>query len=159
MSENRKIKNATPKDYDGLHFKSLLEVMTYKVLKQEGFNPEYETHTYLIWEGYVPTIPFFTKNKLKRKDCRFEVLSVNTVKDNRPIMGITYTPDFYFEYGGKKVIVEVKGMLNDVFPYKFKMFRKHLEEQPDKDCYIIWEIYTKKQLLECVNLLRHSVSQ
>jgi len=159
MSGNKKIKNANPKEYNGIQFKSLLEVMTYKTLLQENIVPEYETHTYLIWEGFVPTIPFLTKNTLKRKDKRCIPLSISTMQVRKPINGITYTPDFYFEYGDKKIIVEVKGVANDVYPYKFKMFRKYLEEQPDKDAYIIWEIHTKKQLLECVNHLKTSRSQ
>lgn len=159
MSGNKKIKNANPKEYNGIQFKSLLEVMTYKTLVQEGIIPEYETHTYLIWEGFIPTIPFLTKNTLKRKDKRCTPISRTTMMVHKPINGITYTPDFYFELGGKKVIIEAKGVPNDVYPYKFKMFRKYLEEQPDKDTYIIWEIHTKKQLLECLNNLRQSLSQ
>lgn len=159
MSENKKVKNASPKEYNGIKFKSLLEVMTYKILLSEGITPEYEKHTYIIWEGFTPTIPFFTKNTLRRKDKRCIPLSVSTMQVCKPISSITYTPDFYFELGGKKVIIENKGMANDVFPYKFKMFRKYLEEQPDRDAYIIWEIHTKKQLLECLNNLRQLLSQ
>ena len=159
MPENKKIANASAMTYAGIKFKSQLEVMTYKTLVEEGFNPQYEPTTYIIWTGFVPTIPFFTKNTLKRKDRRYEVISTSTVRVYKSLTSITYTPDFYFEYGGKKIIVESKGIPNDVFPYKFKMFRKYLEEQPDKENYIIWEIHTKKQLLECINYLRHSLSQ
>ena len=40
--ENKKIKNATPREYDGIHFKSLLEVSIYKHLIAAGFHPKYE---------------------------------------------------------------------------------------------------------------------
>ena len=159
MAENKKIVGASKMTYNGIKFKSQLEVMTYKTLVEEGFSPQYEPITYVIWTGFVPTIPFFTKNTLKRKDRRYEVISPSTVIVHKPITSITYTPDFYFEYMGKKVIVESKGIPNDVFPYKFKMFRKYLEEQPDRESYIIWEIHTKKQLLECINYLRKSLSR
>lgn len=155
-SLNKKIKNTNPKKYNNIEFKSLLEVTVYKTLLQEGFNPEYEKHTYLIWEGVSPKIPFYTKNIFKRKNCNITVISSNTVVDNRNLQSITYTPDFYFEYNNKKIIVEVKGFENDVFPYKFKMFRKYLQEQEDYLNYEIWEIFTKKQLIECINLLKQS---
>lgn len=154
--ENRKIKNASPKEYNNIKFKSLLEVSVYKTLLQEGFNPEYEKHTYVVWDGFVPKVPFYTKNKFRRKNHNIEVLSRSTAKDSRPISSITYTPDFYFEYNGKKVIVEVKGMANDVFPYKFKMFRKHIQEEYPDDYFEIWEIFTKKQLLECISRIKEN---
>ena len=159
MPENKKIANASKMTYAGIKFKSQLEVMTYKTLVEEGFSPQYEPTTYVIWTGFIPTIPFLTKNTLKRKDRRYEVISTSTVRVRKPLTSITYTPDFYFEYEGKKIIVESKGIPNDVFPYKFKMFRKYLEEQPDRDSYMIWEIHTKKQLLECRKYLRQSLSQ
>lgn len=151
--ENKKIINASPKEYNGIKFKSLAEVMVYKTLIQQGFNPLYEKETFLLWEGFIPrTVPFYTKNTFKRKNHNIEVLSHYTAKDKRPLSGITYTPDFTFNYGEKKIIVEVKGFQNDVFPYKFKMFRKYLESL-DGD-YELWEIFTKKQLLECINHLK-----
>lgn len=152
--ENKKIKNATIKEYNGIKFKSLLEVMTYKTLIERGITPMYEQEVFLLWEGFIPSIPFYTKNIFKRKNKNVTVISHNTAIDQRPIQGITYTPDFTFDYNDKHIIIECKGMTNDVFPYKFKMFRKYLEEYPNKDSYEIWEIFTKKQLLECLNHLQ-----
>lgn len=153
--ENKKIINASPKDYDGIHFKSLAEVMVYKTLIQQGFSPLYEPQTFVIWEGFVPhKVPFYTGKKFKRKDYRVKKVGNKTSKDERPIDSITYTPDFIFEYNGKTIIVEVKGFENDVFPYKFKMFKKYLEELEDAENYELWEIFTKTQLIECINLLK-----
>jgi len=150
---NKKIQNATKKEYDGIQFKSLLEISTYKILKELGLNPSYEKETFLIWEGCNSKVPFFTKNSFKRKNHNIEVLSHNTVIDRRPLTGITYTPDITFDYKGKHIIIECKGFTNDVFPYKFKMFRKYIQELNDGIEYEIWEIFTKKQLIECINHL------
>lgn len=152
--ENKKIKNATKKVYDGIEFKSLLEVTTYKVLKENGFEPKYEEKQFLIWESFIPHIPLYTKNSFKKKNKNIQVISNKTVLDNRPLLGIAYKPDFIFEYKNKVIIIETKGFVNDVFPYKFKMFRKYLETLPNSDKYIIWEIFTKQQLLECIKLLK-----
>ena len=37
--ENKKVKNATETEYNGIKFKSLTEVTIYKTLLQEGFEP------------------------------------------------------------------------------------------------------------------------
>lgn len=142
MSGNKKIKNATQVIQSGIKFDSKLETMVYNTLVSLNYNPQHEPTTYILWEGFRPTIPFYTMNRQK---C--------TVLTNRKLVNITYTPDFYFEYKGLKVIVEAKGMMNDVFPYKFKMFRKLLESYPDKDDYVIFIVYSKKQLLESLKIL------
>lgn len=154
MAINKKIIGATPHEYNGIKFKSALEVTVYKTLLQEGFNPKYEKQTFTIWEGFNPTIPFITKDAFKRKDYRIVSVGRWSVIDNRPCKDITYTPDFVMQYGNTTVVIEVKGYENDVFPYKFKMFRKHLESLNGN--YELWEIFTKRQLQECINRLRTS---
>ena len=62
---NRKIRNATPEQYENIQFKSKIEAMVYRTLIHEGFNPEYESHTYTIWEGFRPTVPYYTRNRRK----------------------------------------------------------------------------------------------
>ena len=113
---NKKILNATPTQYANIEFKSKIETMVYRTLVDNGFMPEYEQHTFVLWSGIKPTVPFYTKTKK-------ELLSL----DLRKLRDITYTPDFYFEYNGLKVIMEAKGFENDTFPVKFKMFRQLLE--------------------------------
>lgn len=154
MKENKKIKNARPKEYNGIKFKSQLEVMTYKTLLENGFTPKYEEETYILWDGFIPTVPFYTKNSFKRKNHNIEVISPFTVKDKRPPSNISYTPDVTFDYKDKHIIIECKGIVNDVFPYKFKMFRKSLETLDNKDAVEVWEIFTKRQLLECIEHLK-----
>ena len=60
---NKKIKNTNKKQYNGIQFKSQLEVMAYKTLLQEGFAVIYEEKPYILWEGFKPTIPFYDQNK------------------------------------------------------------------------------------------------
>lgn len=156
MTENKKVKNAQSKVYNGIKFKSLSEIMVYKTLIDEGFKPAYEQNTYTIWEGLTPTIPFYTKNKYKKRNKNIHILSDSTVKDTRKLTNITYTPDFVFTYKDKFIFVEVKGFSNDLFPYKFKMFRKLLESYADHDKYEIWEVFTKKQLMDCIKNLKNN---
>ena len=64
MIENKKIKNAHPKEYNGIKFRSQLEVTTYKTLIEHGFTPKYEEETFILWDGFIPSVPFYTKNTL-----------------------------------------------------------------------------------------------
>ena len=80
-AENKKIKNASPLEYDGVTFKSKLEKMIYQILKENGFPVEYEPHKFVIWEGFRPTIPFYDKDKITR------MLKL----EKKKIIDITYT--------------------------------------------------------------------
>ncbi len=142
LHENKKIKNASPLEYDGISFKSKLEKMIYQTLKEQGFPIEYEPHKFVLWQGFHPTVPFYDKDKYTR------MLKLKSKK----IIDITYTPDFVFTYNGFLVIIEAKGMENDCFYLKKKMFRKWLEDNHPKSIY--FEIYTKKQLLQAINIIK-----
>lgn len=147
MEGNKKIKNATPLEYNGIKFKSRLEVMIYKTLLQEGFNPQYEPTTYIIWQGFKPIIPFYDK------DIHTKLLKLNDKK----VIDIKYTPDFIFHYNQTLVVIEAKGMENDVFYIKKKLFRAYLEDMylqaGIKSMY--FEVYTKKQLLQAIEIIKN----
>ena len=139
---NKKIRNATPKEFNGIKFKSILEVMVYKTLLSVGFEPLYEKNKFVIWQGLYPSVPFYDKDAATR------MLKLNKKK----IIDITYTPDFTFEYNKRLIIIEVKGFENDVFPVKKKLFRKSLEETHPEA--LFFEIYTKKQLLQAIEIIK-----
>lgn len=146
---NRKIKNATPKEYDGINFKSSSEVMVYKTLTSLGFKVYYEPTKYPIWKGFKPIVPFYKPSKAG-------LLKL----DNSKLVDITYTPDFIFLAPDQKtvVIIEVKGFSNDIYPYKRKLFREYLESlnkevnQPT----IYFEIHNKRQLLQAVEIINNN---
>lgn len=141
--ENKKIKNASPLEYNGIQFKSKLEKMTYQTLKENDFPVEYEPTKFTIWDGFRPTVPFYNKDKVTR------MLKL----ENKKIISITYTPDFVFIHNGYLIIIEDKGIENDCFYLKKKMFRKWLEEHYPKS--IFFEIYTKKQLLQAIEIIKN----
>lgn len=118
--ENAKVINATPCSYNGIDFKSKLEMNIYKAIESEGYTPLYEPITFTIWNGFKPRIPFYKKNKSSKK----------MALENNKIRDITYTPDIIFYAGTRMILVEVKpDYENDVFPYKKKLFRRFLETQ------------------------------
>lgn len=144
---NKKIKNATVTESCEIKFKSKLEANMYKWLVEEGFNPLYEPYTFIIWEGFKPTIPFYTKNKQTR------LLELNAKK----VISIKYTPDFFFIYNKLRVFIEAKGVENDTFYIKKKLFRKYLEKVKEEKgiSSIYFEIFTKRQLLQAVEIIKN----
>lgn len=142
---NRRIRNATAITYDGIEFKSKAEVMVYKTLKENGFSPRYEEETFHYWNGFKPTVPFYDLGTNRH-------LHLNMKK----LIGVSYTPDFIFWFNGTKIIIEVKGWANDIYPLKKKMFRAYLETL---DYPVIFaEIHTKRQLLEFINKLNEETA-
>lgn len=146
--ENKKIKNATKVQYNNILFNSKIELMVYKTLVENGFFPEYEPHKFTVFEGYKPTVPFYTINKNTKE------LSLNSVKQ----IAITYTPDFILRYKKWTIIIEVKGKMNDVYPYKRKMFRKFLEDNT-KGNVLFFEVYTKKNVLQMIEIIKSYESE
>lgn len=139
---NKKIIGATAKSFDGIQFKSQLEVTIYKTLLQAGFKPEYETQKFILWKGIKPTRLFYNrdnKNKMLKLD-------MGKLRD------ITYTPDFTFTYKKHFIIIEAKGFENDTFPIKKKLFRGLLETFKFPTLY--FEIYTKKQLMQAIDIIK-----
>ena len=58
-TENKKVKNARITIYDGISFKSKLEVYCYKKLKENGIPFEYEPKVYTLFVGNKPNLVSF----------------------------------------------------------------------------------------------------
>lgn len=154
--KNKKIRNATVVKTGGITFKSQLEKMAYNCLIQEGFNPKYEPVTFTLIEGFDSKTPFYDKetdSQFEKRKSSGDVSPRRLVKkSNKGIQGIRYTPDFYLKYGNLDVWIEMKGIENDVHYIKKKLFRRLLDTQ--KGYPIYFEIYTKKQLLQAIEIIK-----
>lgn len=148
MEDNHKIINATPITLNGIAFKSKLEGKLFKVLEDEGLNPQYEPHKFHIWKGFEPSVPFYERNK------KTKTLTLNDFK----IRDITYTPDIVFDFNGHRVFVEVKpdNFTNDVYPYKQKLFRKYMEVELTDLKPIFVRVGTIKNLKEFIKILKEN---
>lgn len=142
MTENKKIKNAKVTTYNGITFRSLLELNFYKTLESSGLKPDYEMITFILQDGFYPTVPFY--NRVKR--------TKELTLDKTKVREITYTPDFTIMKDGVLFIIEAKGIENDVFPVKKKLFRKFLENI-DAEC-VFFEVRTKKELLQVIDIIK-----
>lgn len=172
---NQKIRNATKvKNSNSITFKSKFEKDTYNTLLKLGFNPLYEFKTFTIWDGFTPITPFYDKeteqqayNRLHKEEDKIPFkefkkinktpLPKNLILKNSKIIGIRYTPDFYFKYGDLDVYIETKGIENDVFYIKKKMFVKYLDDLRINSGIksIYFEVYSKKHLMQALEIIKN----
>lgn len=161
QKNNKKIRNATVCKTNRITFKSQLEKNVYNTLQQLGFNPQYEPKTHILWESFDPVTPFYDKEtdtqQTKRLDSGDSVKNKILVPKTGKVTGIRYTPDFYFKYGNLDVYIETKGFENDVFYIKKKLFRQLLDKKFSETGQhsIFFEIYTKKQLLQAIEIIKN----
>lgn len=161
LGMNKKIRNATQSISGGITFKSKLEKNIYDTLLEQGFNPKYEPITFVIWEGFRPTIPYYDRETNYQRDVRLAASGGSSakmlVRKKARILNVQYTPDFYFKYNDLNVYIEAKGIENDVFYLKKKMFIKYLDdlylEKGEKSIY--FEVYTRKQLLQAIEIIKN----
>lgn len=129
-TKNKKVKNASPMEFDGIEFRSRTEVFVYRTLKELGLNPEYEKVKITLLKGFRPHKAWFHNGKQTQTKER----------------DTTYTPDFSFSYKNRRVYLEVKGFPNDVFPLKRKMFLDYIEKNEPDAIYI--QLEKPEQLIE-----------
>lgn len=93
---NKKVKNATITEVDGIKFKSKIEAFTYTKLVENDIIFSYEGETFCL----LPSFKY----------------------DTRTTRSVTYTPDFI----GKDFVIECKGFATDSFKLKWKLFLSYL---------------------------------
>lgn len=146
LKENKKIRNATICQEDGINFRSKQERAIYKYLLSVGITPKYEEEKFTIWDRGKFSVPFYDK------------FGKTFMRIDRKPTSVHYTPDFIFDVNGIKVILEVKGFKNDASPYKIRLFRDYLENwsnsSGEKLCYAI--VYSIKDLKILLNDLQNS---
>lgn len=152
---NKKIKNATECEYNGIRFKSMLEMDAYKILSEEGFSPKYEEHTFVLWEGKNLSVPCYDLHKDRK--IHKNVWGQNVYK----LTSIKYTPDFIFNISNSEkqitVVIECKGFPNDRYIYVKKLFREYLEKNnPDS---VFFEVHNKKQLSAAIQIIKNIQQQ
>ena len=95
-TENQKVKNVKPNIYDNIHFKSKLETYCYQQLQKYNLEANYEKLKFTLIEPFQ--------------------------YNNEKVRAMTFLPDF----SGPEFIIECKGMMNDAFPLRWKIFKYHL---------------------------------
>ena len=137
---NKKIKNALPKEYDGIKFKSKFEVEAYKKLKENGFLPIYEGEKAILFNGFHPDRPWYQDGE--------PVLTPNG--KIKKLLDWNYSPDFKLSINDFDVYIEIKGFPNDVYPYKRKMFLQQINGKKA----LFFEVKDMNGLLKTIERLK-----
>ena len=148
--ENKRVKNAQITEYDGIKFRSKLEVYCYKKLVELGVDFSYEGVKFDL----IPSLSlnrvraFYPVKSGKKKGQWQEVFRVNKK---------TYTPDFMIpNYLWHYIAIEAKGAENDDFASKRKLFLSHLEEEfgnvDVKPIYL--EPHNQRQVNICIDFIK-----
>ena len=139
---NKKVRNATIISFDGVLFKSKLELYAYKRLKEEKIEFQYEGIKFEI-------TPAFTFENKSYELLRKSNAKVFTEQSNK-IRPITYTPDFV----GNNWIIETKGNPNEVFPIKWKLFKLYLTTT--KQNYDLFVPRNHKQIDQAIEIIKQN---
>lgn len=148
--KNKKIINATITESNNIQFKSKLEGAIYNIFLEHGYTLEYEPKKFIVWEGFNPKTPFYSRGGNKAHPTKY--LEQKTKK----IIGISYTPDFYININDIDIYIEVKGFQNDLYYIKNKLFRKYLDDILEKEGKksVFFEIYSKTQAIQVINIIK-----
>ena len=141
---NRKVKNATAITYDGITFRSLLELKVYKALEDAGYKPQYEQDKIQLLKSFRPKRVWYLDGEPQT--------TKTGAKKEKTVIGKTYTPDFKLMVNDTTVYIEVKGHPNDVYPITRKMFLKWIDEQDEE--IVFSEIHSLRGLNKFINKLK-----
>lgn len=146
MTENKKVKNAKKHFYDGLTFKSGLEVYLYKRLQEKGLPFAYEPKKFILQDGFKLYKTIVYSSNTKRE----------LVNNTASIINVTYTPDFYINKDGVHIYIDTKGFKNDSYPIKRKFFLSMLESSNQQ--FYFFEPCNQRQceqVLEIINQIKY----
>ncbi len=150
MKPNKKVKNATHIEHNGICFKSKLEASCYKLLVSAGYTPNYESFKSILVPSFKPLINVYIPNKNR-----------NIAKDSSFVRSISYSVDFSFTIdrpsGKKYIFIEAKGKPNDVYPIKKKLFIKYLNDifKGDESSVYFFEVHNVNQIHQCIEIINN----
>lgn len=119
-------------EYNGIKYKSKLEVMAAKLLTEAGLTFEYEKEPITLVPGF------------KGQNYCIEEGGTSTTS-----IRVSYTPDFTGDFW----IMETKGMITPDFSIKWKMYKLYLEENGLE--YFLYLPRNKKQILMAIEDIKN----
>ena len=139
-----RVRNVTPLKIDGIQFKSKLEGYCYTQLKANKIPFKYEEERFTLIDPFTFTNDSFELGKVKGERM-FK-------KANPNIRAITYLPDFIGEYKNQPFCIETKGLIQDSFILRWKLWKRHI--QANGLNYDLYMPRNRKQIDETINLIK-----
>lgn len=146
---NKKVRNAVKVEKYGLKFDSKLELFCYEYFKKYGVTLKREPCTFKLMSSFRPNFNIYLPSK-----------KTKSLEQNTSLLrDMTYTPDFIYYDEDNMFIIEVKGMPNDVYPYKRKLLFKKLHEEFANKSKNIWffEPHTQRQVEETFVIIYNTI--
>ena len=112
MKKGKQNVNSSKVIIDGIKFQSTLEGYAYKKLKEIGVPFEYEQKIFTLIDSFKQNAPSW-----ETKHGKF-------IPRTETVRAITYKPDFTCP--DMLWVIEVKGRPNELFPMRWKLFKRHL---------------------------------
>lgn len=157
---NKKIRNATKVEVNGIKYRSKFEARCIQVLEEYNMDFKYEPKTFELISGFIPLIHYYDeetpKHRLKRLKNGSTIKEKSLVLKTSKIIGIHYTPDIYVKYKDLDIWIELKSIENDVFYIKKKLFIRLLNEDfinnGKKSMY--FEVHSISQLKQAIEIIK-----
>lgn len=154
---NKKIRNATVCKGSGITFKSKLEKQCYNDLIEAGITPKYEPKRIVLIDGFDPITPFYGRETDTQYEKRSESKGGKIIRlEMTKQQALHYTPDLYFKLGDYDIWIEVKGLQNDTYPIRRKLFRLYLDNlfKTTGQKSLFFEIYSRKHLQQALEIIK-----
>lgn len=138
--KGKRISKAKKYHFNGVDYKSGLELKMAKLLTENKIPFKYEPTKFNLQEGFVSEGDCHERQSNGKGEFKN--------RGNKKILPITYTPDFI----GKGFAIETKGYANESFPIKWKMFKKYLHDKGIK--LMLFKPQTQKECEEVIRILK-----
>lgn len=146
ITENKKVKNATRCEYNGITFKSTLEMDVYKLFEAAGIELSYEPVTYTLRDSKYCGIKHYAPYRDRRSHKM--VWGVYPYK----ILSIKYTPDFITNVNGRCIVIECKGFCTERYTYQKKLFLEFMESNYPEG--LFFEVHTLRQAKKALEIIQ-----
>lgn len=135
--------------YGQIEYKSKLEADAAEILTNSGIEFDYEGATFNVMPSFISNVDCYAQLRKKTK----AGTSAKFDKQPAKVEAITYTPDFTHINADKTGwIIETKGVPNESFPLRFKLFKKFLHENGYNLTLFIPR--SKEQIYKCVEIIK-----
>lgn len=135
-------------EYNGIKFKSKIEMFCYKELEKSGLSFSYEDVTIVLMDGFRPIVPVY---KFSHKTNKLTI-------DLSAVRATTYTPDFviiktYPDETIGRLIIECKGVEMDNWKMKWKILRKQIHSGTT-NIEALFVVKNQGQVKECIDIIK-----
>lgn len=134
--------------YGEIEYKSELEAYAARMLTDNKIEFGYEVATFTVMPSFICTVQTYEqlRKKTATKPVKFDIRKGK-------VDAITYTPDFVHINSDKTGwVMEVKGIPNESFPLRFKLFKKYLVE--NGYTLTLFVPRSKAQIVQCVEIIK-----